>query len=323
MEDSSFKTLSAAELLEMTSNRKFCKLIRQEHREVMEVPLRGTTSQSLTEENSSKNRYSNIPCWDHSLVIIDSRESLIFDEEDWDSSRRVRTSEANASTYIHANHVDGYENINKYICAQTPMENTWETFFKLIWEQQSSVIVSLTDMDRDNPKSYQLWMNPEGSETTFGIYVITILDIKKKLSFTRTQVEITNTSTETSREITNFWFTDWPDISIPTGMEEFLDLRKEVNREQSQLIKKAENDSQTPGPIVVHCSTGTGWAGTFCAIDNALEQLDKEERVSVSQIVLKIRSQRHSSVFLPEQYEFCYLVLRHVLLEKAKDEQLD
>lgn len=323
MEGSSFKTLSASELMEMTSHPKFCKLARQEHREVMEVPLRGTISQSSTKENSKKNRYSNIPCWDHSLVSINSGESLIFDEGDWDSSQTVITSEEEGSTYIHANHVDGYEDINKYICAQTPMENTWETFFKLIWEQQSSIIVSLTDIDRDNPKSYQLWMNPEGSETTFGIYVIRILEIQKKLSFTRTRVQITNTSTETSRELINFWFTDWPDNSIPTGMEEFLDLREEVKQEQSRLIKEVEKDSRTPGPIVVHCSTGTGWAGTFCAIDNALEQLDKEERVSVPQIVLKIRSQRHSSVFLPEQYGFCYIVLRHVLLEKAKDEQLN
>ena len=315
-----FKTLSASELLEMTSDRKFCKLVRQEHAEVMEVPLRGTFSHSFRKENSKKNRYSKIPCWDHSRVIVSPPQSLTIDQQDLDLSELTITSEDIASTYIHANHVDGYKKTNKYICAQTPLEDTWETFFDVIWEQQSCVIVSLTDVDRDDQKSYRVWVSPEGSETTFGKYVIKILEAREELSFSRTRVQITNTSTETSRTVTNFWFTDWPDNSIPNGMEEFLDLRNEVNKEQSKLMKETENSSPTPGPIVVHCSTGTGWAGTFCAIDNALEQLDTEQKVSVPQIVLKIRSQRYSSVFLPEQYAFCYIVLRHVLLE-AQDKQ--
>nr|ACE75205.1 protein tyrosine phosphatase [Glyptapanteles flavicoxis] len=322
MENSCSKTLNASELLEMTNHPKFCKLVRQEHVEVLEVPLMGSTFQSSREENSKKNRYCNIPCWDDSRVIINSRDSLTFDQKDWDSSQIVITSEEIGSTYIHANYVDGYEAINKFICTQTPMEDTWETFFKLIWQENSRVIVSLTDTDRDDPKSYKLWVNSEGVETTFGRYIIKTLENREELSFTRTRVLITNTSTETSREITNFWFTDWPDNSIPTGMEEFLELRNEVNKEQSRRMKEAENGSGTLAPIVVHCSTGVGWTGTFCAIDNALEQLDKENRVSVPQIVLKIRSQRHSSVFLPEQYAFCYIVLEHVLLEKAKNGEL-
>nr|QZB49062.1 PTP [Cotesia vestalis bracovirus] len=260
MKDSCFKTLSASELLEMTNDPKFCRLVLQEHAKVMETPLRGTTVQSSKKENSKKNRFSIIPCWDHSLVLI--------------------------------------------------------------WEQQSQVIVSLTDIDRDHEKSYHLWTLSNGSEATFGSFVVKILDVREELSFTKTRVKITNKITDTSREITNFWFTDWPDNSIPTGMEEFLELRNKVNQEQSRLMKQAEDDSRTPGPIVVHCSTGTGWTGTFCAIDNALEQLDKEKEVSVADVVLKIRSQRHSSVFLPEQYAFCYLVLRYVILEEAKNNLL-
>ncbi|CAD6244198.1 GSCOCT00014313001.2-RA-CDS [Cotesia congregata] len=320
MKDLCFKTLSASELLEMTNHPKFCRLVLQEHTEVMEIPLRGTTSQSLRKENSKKNRFSNIPCWDHSRVVINARESLTsFDVGDWDPSRQEVTSEDNAENYIHANYVDGFKEVNKYICAQTPLEDTWESFFKLIWEQESQVIVSLTDIDRDHEKSFYLWTTPKGSETTFGSFVAKILDVREELSFTKTRVMITNKITETSREITNFWFTDWPDNSIPTGMEEFVELRNKVNEEQARLIKQAENDSQTLGPIVVHCSTGTGWAGTFCAINNSLEQLEKEKEVSVGEIVLKIRSQRHSSVFLPEQYAFCYLVLKYVILEEAKN----
>ncbi|KAH0545682.1 hypothetical protein KQX54_002330 [Cotesia glomerata] len=319
MRDSYLKTLSASELLEMTNHPKFCRLVLQEHAEVMDIPLRGTTSQSLRKENLKKNRFSNIPCWDHSRVIINARENLNFDVGDWDPSRQEVASEGNAETYIHANYVDGFKEISKYICAQTPLEDTWESFFKLIWEQQSQVIVSLTDIDRDHKKSYYLWTTPKGSETTFGSFLAEILDIREELSFTRTRVKITNKITDTSREITNFWFTDWPDNRIPTGMEEFVELRNNVNKEQSRLIKQAGDSSLTPGPIVVHCSTGTGWAGTFCAIDNAIEQLYKEKEVSVGEIVLKIRSQRHSSVYLPEQYAFCYLVLKYVILEEAKD----
>ncbi|XP_061719979.1 tyrosine-protein phosphatase non-receptor type 9-like [Cydia pomonella] len=318
MGNTCFKNLSASELLEMTSHRNFCKLVRREHNQVMGVPLRGTTANFSREENSEKNRYIDIPCWDHSRVIVSNRESLVFDEDDWDSSRIVITSERNASTYIHANYVDGFEAINKYICTQTPMENTWETFIKLIWEQNSRVVVSLTDLNKDNQKTYDLWVKPQGSETIIGRYVVKTLEISEEQIFTKTRLLITNRTTETSKEITNFWFTDWPDNTIPTGLEEFLDLRSEVNREQFRLMMETESNSRTPGPIVIHCSTGAGLTGTYCAIDNALAQLDKESRVSIPQIVVKIRSQRHSSVFRPEQYAFCYKVLEHVLLAEAK-----
>lgn len=319
MGNSCFKALSADELLEMTSHPNFCKLVRREHAQVMAVPLEGTVVSFSREDNSEKNRFSDIPCWDHSRVIVNCRESVHFYEDDWDSSRIVITSEGTASTYIHANYVDGFNVINKYICTQTPMENTWENFWKLIWDQKSRVIVSLTDTEKDDRDSYKYWVNSECSEVTSGRYLIRTLEIKEHISFTRTRLQITNATTETLREITHFWFTDWPDNSIPTGLQEFLNLRTAVNREQYSLLKEAENGlSQPPGPIVVQCSTGAGWSGTFCAIDNALAQLGKEKKVSLPQTVLKIRSQRHSSVYLPEQYAFCYKVLEHVLLAEQK-----
>lgn len=318
MGNSSFKNLSASELLKMTSHRNFCTLVRREHNQVMGVLLQGTTAIFSREENSEKNRHTDIPCWDHSRVIISSRESLVFDRSVWEISRIVITPEKSVSTYIHANYVDGFETIDKYICTQTPMENMRETFMKLIWERNSRVIVSLTDLNEDDQITYALWVKPQGSETIIGRYVVKTLEIAEQQSFTKTRLRITNRTTETSREITNFWFTDWPDKSIPTGLEEFLDLRSEVNREQFRLMTEAtESNSRTPGPIVVHCSTGAGWTGTYCAIDNALAQLVKEGKVSIPQTVMKIRSQRHSSVFRPEQYAFCYKVLEHVLLAKA------
>ncbi|CAH2095656.1 unnamed protein product [Euphydryas editha] len=237
MKDSCFKTLSASELLGMTNHPEFCRLVLQEHAEVMEIPLKGTTSQSLRKENSKKNRFSNIPCWGHSRVIINARENFNFDVGDRDPSRQeVTWKKTQRLTFTRATLMDSKKSVN---------------------------------IDRDHEKSYYLWTTPKGSETTFGSFVAKILDIREELSFTRTRVKITNKIMGTSREITNFWF---------------------------------------------------GWAGTYCAIDNALELLEKEKEVSVAKIVLKIRSQKHSSVFLPEQYEFCYLVLKYVILEETKKE---
>lgn len=313
-----YKTLSVSELLEITSSPKFCKHVQREHAQVIAAPLKCTFDDFSRSKCSKKYRSSDISCCDFSRVILNPRESVTFDE-DKQSSLQVLTSEENTSTYIHANYVDGFDVINKFICTQTPVEDTWADFWKMIWEQNSRVIVSLTDLDQDDEESYKYWNNLENSAVTIGRFVIKTLKVKEEMSFTRTQFQITNVTNNTSRELTHFWFTDWPDNSFPTGLKDFLSLLREVNREQYSLIKNAV-DSFQPGPIVVHCATGVGWTGTFCAIDNALAQLKKEKRVSVPQTVLKVRNQRHSSVLLPEQYGFCYKVLEHVLQEEAKNQ---
>ncbi len=46
-----------------------------------------------------------------------------------------------------------------------------------------------------------------------------------------------------SREVVQFWFTDWPDHGVPASCQDFLEF----------LLAVQEHISDMPGPTVVHC----------------------------------------------------------------------
>ncbi|KAJ8875831.1 hypothetical protein PR048_023732, partial [Dryococelus australis] len=216
-----------------------------------------TSSRLSIMDETGHNRYPDTPCWDSTRVVLSSEKASMFDQKKENRLQIIVTAEDSTSTYIHANYVDGYNDVNKSICTQGPKKNTSVDFWQMVWEQESRIILSLTETDDDDKICYEYWVNSEDYEIIFGRFSVKTLEI----------------------------------------LEE--SLLSEVHKKRKEIIKEAENSCQPPpGPIVVHCSVGADRSGAFCTIDNALSQVRKE----LPQIVLKIRSQRHSGVLDSKQY---------------------
>lgn len=64
-----------------------------------------------------------------------------------------------------------------------------------------------------------------------------------------------------------------------------------------------------PGPIVVHCSPGTGRTGTLIALDLGIRQYEITRTVDVPRVVYTIRRDRAGAVKTKEQYAFIYKVI--------------
>ena len=79
--------------------------------------------------NQGKNRCRTIVPFDHNRVVL----------------QQIRNQEG--SDYINASHIDGFYEKNAYIATQAPFEETVADFWRMVMEQDSSIIVMVTNLE--------------------------------------------------------------------------------------------------------------------------------------------------------------------------------
>ncbi|XP_068599267.1 receptor-type tyrosine-protein phosphatase C [Brachionichthys hirsutus] len=235
--------------------------------------------------NATKNRYMDI---------------LPFD------CNRVQLTTGNGEAgcdYINASFIDGYKESKKYIATQGPKEETVSDFWRMIWEQQSSIIVMVTRCEEGNRvKCVQYWPADVQDATIFEEFVVKLISEDQCPDYTIRHLSLTNKREKNSeREVTHIQFMSWPDHGIPEEAHLLLKLRRRVNAFKNFFS----------GPIVIHCSAGVGRTGTYIAIDAMMEGLEAEGRVDIYGYVIRLRRQRCLMV----QVEAQYILIHQALLE--------
>ena len=90
-------------------------------------------------EKGAKNRYNNIFPYDHSRV-------------------HLQNVAAGGCDYINANHIQALYSNKRYIATQAPIPATFNDFWRLVWEQDTRVIVMLTaESEGGQLKSHPYW----------------------------------------------------------------------------------------------------------------------------------------------------------------------
>ncbi|XP_068095570.1 receptor-type tyrosine-protein phosphatase F isoform X8 [Hyperolius riggenbachi] len=244
-----------------------------------------TWENSNLEVNKPKNRYANVIAYDHSRVILTSVDGVP------------------GSDYINANYIDGYRKQNAYIATQGALPETFTDFWRMVWEQRSSIIVMMTRLEeKSRVKCDQYW--PSRGSETYGMIQVTLLDTVELATYTvRTFALYKNGSSE-KREIRQFQFMAWPDHGVPEYPTPILAFLRRV---------KACNPLDA-GPMVVHCSAGVGRTGCFIVIDAMLERVKLEKTVDIYGQVTCMRSQRNYMVQTEDQYVFIHEALLEAVL---------
>ncbi|KOC64264.1 Receptor-type tyrosine-protein phosphatase zeta [Habropoda laboriosa] len=231
-----------------------------------------------------KNRYANV------IPLPETRVSL------------QKINNDILTEYINASYVRGLKNATKYyIACQAPMESTVTDFWRMIWEQQCKVVIMLTDLVENGVEKCTEYIPP--SEITdchrlYGDFQVTLKKRETKEKYAISTLHLKNLESNTFREVYHIWYL-WPVNGVQSDGAGLIAV----------LLEARALQRGGPGPIVVHCSPGTGRTGTLIALDLGIRQYEITRTVDVPRVVYTIRRDRAGAVQTKEQYAFIYKVI--------------
>ncbi|XP_072244883.1 receptor-type tyrosine-protein phosphatase C [Leuresthes tenuis] len=277
-----------SEVLLETYKRKLAdegRLFLAEFQSIPRIFSRYTVKEAKKACNVPKNRYVDILPYDYNRVQL-----------------TTGNGEAGCD-YINASYIDGYKEPKKYIAAQGPKDETVSDFWRMVWEQQSSIIVMVTRCEEGNRiKCAQYWPSRDRETEIFEEFIVKLTSENHYPDYIIRHLSLTNKREKNSeREVTHIQFMSWPDHGVPGEPHLLLKLRRRVNAFKNFFS----------GPIVVHCSAGVGRTGTYIGIDAMMEGLEAEGRVDIYGYVVRLRRQRCLMV----QVEAQYILIHQALLE--------
>ncbi|XP_076348974.1 tyrosine-protein phosphatase 10D-like isoform X1 [Tachypleus tridentatus] len=241
--------------------------------------------------NRPKNRFTNILPYDHSRVKL------------------LPTDDEEGSDYINANYIPGYNSPREFIVSQGPLHSTRDDFWRMIWEQNSRAIVMLTRcIEKGREKCNHYW--PFDTQPVYyGDIQVTILNESQYPDWTVSEFRVSRG--DQSRIVRHLHFTTWPDFGVPDPPQTLV---KFVRAFRERVVP----DNR---PVLVHCSAGVGRSGTFIALDNMLQHIQKHDFVDIFGLVYEMRKERVWMVQNEQQYICIHQCLLCVL--EGKEDMID
>ncbi|XP_072375040.1 tyrosine-protein phosphatase non-receptor type 5 isoform X1 [Scyliorhinus torazame] len=292
---------SAWEYLQTASNLLTSQILHERamdsfslQREFLEIPMNFVDPKEFDIPGFGlKNRYKTI------LPNPHSRVCLTINKPD------------PLSSYINANYIRGYGGEEKvYIATQGPTVNTVSDFWTMIWQERSTIVVMITNLEERNEKCTVYW--PEDKANYHGIEVI-VNNVLHADDYSLRNITLKDGSEE--RHLKHYWYTSWPDQKTPDNARPLLQLVQEVEDARQQAKK------DNSGPVIVHCSAGIGRTGCFIATSICYRELKYAGVVDILRTTCQLRMDRGGMIQTCEQYQFVHHALS--LCERQLSQQAE
>ncbi|CAG05308.1 unnamed protein product [Tetraodon nigroviridis] len=196
-----------------------------------------------------------------------------------------------------------------YIATQGCLQNTISDFWRMVFQENSRVIVMTTkEVERGKSKCVKYWPDMSALKEYGAMRVRNVRETAAHDYILR-ELKLSKVGQgNTERTVWQYHFRAWPDHGVPTDPGGVLDFLEEVNLKQESILDA--------GPIAVHCRhsglTFLRWpAGVDCDID-------------VPKTIQMVRSQRSGMVQTEAQYRFIYMAVQHyieTLQRRIEEEQ--
>ncbi|KAL4233225.1 hypothetical protein ACF0H5_007909 [Mactra antiquata] len=269
-------------------------LFAREYEDLKTLSAKHPCEAADREENRLKNRYINIIPFDHSRVKLSC-----MDEDD-------------SSDYINANYLPGYTYKREYIACQGPIPGTIDDFWKMVWEQNVSIVVMLTlCKEGQKVKCEQYWPDVIGEPKQYGDVVVEVTSCSTINTYHYRTFKMTRG--DTTRIMKQFHFLSWLDFQANVSHDTILDF-----------IDQVRNHVQPPdtsGPIIVHCSAGVGRTGTYICLDHLKQLINESDfnvEIDIFDMVLNLRNNRLHMVQTEQQYTFIHDAVLELMERKRR-----
>ncbi|KAB8231024.1 hypothetical protein ETB97_011160 [Aspergillus alliaceus] len=231
-------------------------------------------------EKGTKNRYNDIYPFDHSRV-------------------KLQDVPPGGCDYVNANYMKAEHSNKCYIATQAPVPDTFNDFWRVIWEQDVRLVVSLTaEVERGQIKCHPYWESGKYGPIQVNnfsqkqIYMDSLDSQHVVSNPTGPPFESSGDSGkpyiivrhfalshsafpfQPLREVTQLQYPYWPDFGTTSQPAHLLRLIEQCDKVRSATPSRDVGATEQR-PVLVHCSAGCGRTGTFCTVDSVLDMLKR------------------------------------------------
>ncbi|KAJ8019309.1 Receptor-type tyrosine-protein phosphatase alpha [Holothuria leucospilota] len=200
------------------------------------------------------------------------------------------------SNYINACFVTSYRKKDAFIATQSPLPNSVEDFWRLVYDWKCPLIVMLNQLDPRDKTCCKYW--PENNSSQFGNMNVTLKEEQNVGIYVHRQFELINTYNQEQRLVHHMHLNSWDE----KNQQDLIILIRDM--------EKIQQDYSMVAPTVVHCINGVGLTGVFLTVKSEMERMITEGCVDVFHTVRQLRRSNHCMVYTEEDYYLCHQLLK-------------